>query len=158
VNDCPVRMMGPLASMADAFRADLVRLGYHSKPLSNQLLLAADVSGWMHEKGIGLDCLTAERMEEFFRHRVAGGARVLYSVRALNPLLRFLREQGAVPEAPVIRLEGPFEALLASFGLYLAEERGLAEFTQERYVQWSRKFLMASLSDGRVGVETLRGP
>jgi site-specific recombinase XerD len=142
--------------MAEVFRADLVRLGYRAKPLKNQLLLAADVDEWMHKEGIGLDCLTAERVEDFVRQRVAGGARVLYSVRALDPLLRFLRKQGAVPEAAPIRLEGPFETLLASFGLYLAEERGLAAFTQERYVQWSRKFLTVSLSDGRVGIETLR--
>jgi site-specific recombinase XerC len=73
---------------------------------------------------------------------------VLADVRIaqLGPVLRFLREVGAVPAADSAVDAGPVEAVLAEFRGWLAEERSLSAATVRCYGTQARAFL-ASLAE-----------
>jgi integrase len=68
--------------------------------------------------------------------------------------LEYLREVGAVP-LPVSTVDGPVERLLAEFGRYLLDERGLTERTVGHYVPAARLFLASGAGGDLGGLERL---
>ena len=72
--------------------------------------------------------------------------------RALQPLLSYLRELGAVPPATAVVPQEPVDALLARFGGWLSRERGLAPATVSSYLYQARPF--AAACAGQPGVLT----
>lgn len=141
-----VVVRGPLAVHAVGFGEYLVATGYTPKARGRQQRLVQHLSGWLEDAGLGVDGFTDQRILEYVAERRAQGHRELHSVRALVPLLGYLRRRGALAEASSASPppEGPAEELLAAFGNYLRQERGLAEFTVGRYSQWAGAFLEAT--------------
>ena len=131
---------GPLGPYAAGYREWLAGRGYLPGQVGRQLRLFADISRWLAESGAGTDALTGDGLAEYAGVRRAGG-QFLYSARALIPLLRYLRELGVIPAAAPRGPEGAVGEMLAGFGRYLAEERGLSGFTAGRYEYWARRFL-----------------
>ena len=67
---------------------------------------------------------------------------MLRSGRALEPLLGYLREFGAVPPAVARVPQEPVDVLLARFGGWLSGERGLAPATVSSYLYQARPFAL----------------
>jgi integrase/recombinase XerD len=134
-----VQVSGSLAPYAEGFRRDLAAKGYHPQVIGRQARLMADLSTWLQGRSSG--ALTAEVIEDYLRARRATGCRDLVSVRALAPLLGYLRGIGAAPgaAAPVARTGA--EALLAEFSGYLTRERGLSPASVTSYLRHARPFL-----------------
>jgi site-specific recombinase XerD len=73
------------------------------------------------------------------------------SVRALAPLLGFLRRVGAVPMPPEVVRTGPLEVLTARFAEYLRTQRGLAAATVRSYT--SQAAVLLAWRIDRHGIE-----
>ena len=96
---CRVRVTGPLAMYADGFRADLASRGYAAGSADRNLRTLAHVSRWMDGQGLSAGQLSAARLEEFLKARRREGYHHALSIRAVMPLVSYLRRAGvaAVP-------------------------------------------------------------
>lgn len=99
------------------------------------------LSAWLAAQGFVVTDLTVEVVERYVAARRLRHSN-MRSVRALAPLLGFLRRVGAVPmpldAAPV----GPVGLLAARFGEYLHTQRGLAPATVVSYTSQAAVFLV----------------
>ena len=96
-----VRVCGPLELYARGFGAELLRLGYTRISAGFQLYLMAHLSRWLVEESSGLAELTPSVVERFLSARRATGYTNYRTSKALEPLLKYLRNLGAVPLPPV---------------------------------------------------------
>ena len=99
---CQVRVTGPLAGYADGFRADLAAQGYAAGSADRNLRTMAHVSRWMQDGGLSAGQLSIPRLAEFLRARRREGYHHALSIRAVMPLVSYLRRAGvaAVPADP----------------------------------------------------------
>lgn len=146
-----VRFSGQLESYAEGFAAELARQGY--KPATGikpQLFLVSHLSRWLTERGLEAWVLvSSEVVEEFFAVRRAAGYANHRTVKALAPLLAYLRALGLVGPAPVAELS-PAQVLLERYRGYLTSERGLTAATARGYVDAVRRFVTAREVDGEL--------
>jgi site-specific recombinase XerD len=118
------------------FAAELVGLGYARQSVEAQLRLMNHVSLWLESECLAGGDLSIEVIERFVaarRCRRGRGDGNLRSVRALVPLLGFLRRVGAAPVPSVVAPVGPAMLLTTRFAQCLRTERGLAEATVASY-------------------------
>jgi integrase/recombinase XerD len=149
-----VQVVGPLASFAAGFAAELERLGYTRDAVALQLLLMAQLSDWLARERLTASALTPGRVEAFAAARRAAGHGTHRSAKALAALLEYLRRLGVVP--PVVDAEATVvEALLARYRVFLRVERGLTAGTTRGYVDAVRPFLEGRLD--AAGELELRG-
>lgn len=149
-----VRVPGPLAPFAAAFKTTLLEAGYTPLSAVNQLRLMVHLSRWLAARGLSAADLTGERAEEYLADRRAAGYRGLITHRALTPLLDLLAAAvGARPEAAAVE---PVRVppLVASFERYLLVERGLAPCTVQAYVARAGRFVAEYTVDGDVSTVT----
>ncbi len=144
-------LYGPLARYASGYGLWLSERGYSRWTIAHRLWQLDLLSRWLEREGLSPDELTRERVVEFLAARRAGGYSTWLSVRSTALPLEYLRELGAVPaELARAAVDDPIERLLADYGRYLLDERGLAEHTVlARYVPAARLFLSS-----RVGSES----
>ncbi|WP_433709403.1 tyrosine-type recombinase/integrase [Nocardia sp. CA-084685] len=96
---------------------------------------------------------------EFLRERRARGLRIGVTVRALAPILGYLRRLGVAPPHSAVAAVTPQDVLLAEYRDYLEAERGLSAGTITHYLRCARVFLtwlpepcgsLSGLSSGQV--------
>ena len=136
-----VRVCGPLVPFRDGFVEELGRSGYTPLSAANQVRLFAHVSRWMASGGLDVEALCEAEAELFLADRRAEGYTSFHSLRALEPLLGFLRSVGAIPERVVVGPVGPVEELVDGYRCWLVEERALTVSTVERRVRTAWLFL-----------------
>lgn len=141
-NPHSVRFRGPLVPHVDGFWAELMRQGYALSSGRAHLFLAAHVSRWLADRGLGTGDLTQERIVRFAVHRRGQGYRHLITPRALEPLLRYLRRVGIAPP-PALPPATPVDHFVREYGNYLAAERGLVPTTIRQYTEFARRFIAA---------------
>jgi integrase/recombinase XerD len=134
-----VRVCGPLAAHADGFYSWLVERRFYA-PLTavGHLRLMAHASRWLVSRDLDGAALTDELLLEFVAARRAAGYCNLRTLRALGPLVAYLRQVGAAPEP--VSAATPAD-LLQSFRRYLTVERRLVAGSVDNYVQNARRFL-----------------
>lgn len=138
---------GPLGPFAAGFATALEEAGYAHRSRVGHRLLLAGLSRWLEQRGMGVRQVDEALLEEFLRdHRVSGHA-AGRSVRALAPLLGYLRRVGAVPALVPMSPVGPVEVLLADYRVYLRGERGLTVGTIERELSLAGPFLRGRVHD-----------
>jgi integrase/recombinase XerD len=157
-----VGVPGRLGPVVSGFAAELSRQGYKPQPVGKQLGLLAALSGWLAAEGVAASELSSEVAERFCAARRAAGHTDRATVRALDPLLRYLRGLGAAPPASGPAPAGPVEELLSNFRRYLEHERGLVPEAARGYVDKVRPFVArfdgpGGLDLGRVDVAEVRG-
>ena len=140
-----VRVTGPLLVYVAGFREELAGQGYRSDAVTGQLRLMAHLSRWLADHGLQASQLCLVELERFVECRSQDHTQHRSS-QALVPLLRYLRELGAVP-APVIETT-PVEELLDRYRAHLVAVRGLAPSTTRRYVSAARAFLSEQTGQG----------
>ena len=59
------KVSGPLAVLAEGFRAELDRLGYKTSSREFKLAEVAQLSAWLERKGLGTRDVCSARLEEF---------------------------------------------------------------------------------------------
>jgi integrase/recombinase XerD len=154
---------GPAASHIDGFADWLHRRGYRPATLDTTLRSLAGWTDWMRSAGFGADdmpagldaCAAALRERPRVRH---GRGPNRKSLEAARLLLRFLREQGALP--PVAAAPSPAERwpVLGEFRAWARQHRGLAETSIDAYQRILAELLASVGDDPRAyTAEALRG-
>lgn len=137
-----VVLVGPLAPFREVFQDELRAGGYTQRSAVPQLRQMGRLSRWLQEQALTAAELNERRVEEFLEVQRAGGRhRSQWSRVGLRCLLEVLREQGVAPGCAATSGYSATEALLASFGRYLLQERGLAAGTACGYVAHASQFL-----------------
>jgi integrase/recombinase XerD len=150
-----VRMTGPLAPHATGLAGELARLGFTEMSARAQLGLAAHLSRWLADSGLGTMALTAPVAEEYLAARRAAGYTAYLTPKALAPLLGYLRELSVAPEAETAAPATRAEALLERYRRYLLAERGLREKVARGYVDSVRPFVASCAAAGGVDLRWL---
>lgn len=145
-----VRVTGPLALHVPGFRAELDERRYTRGSIANQLQLTAQLSRWMHARGLGIGDLTAVRCAEFFALR---RARVQRSSGVSPSALRVLFDHLA--DLDVLPAEQPAAAdavsvMLERFSTFLRNERGMVAGSIANHVRVARRFVSGFVSAGEI--------
>lgn len=141
-----VRVPGPLASFALGFADELVQQGYASGSIEKQLVVLAHLSRWLLAQGLGAADLHASVVDLFLSARRAAGYTSFFSIKALRPILDYLRSQDAAPEPTANVVTGAVDLILERFRHYLTVERALSNETARAYIPAVRPFLDRSAS------------
>lgn len=150
-----VRFRGPLVPHVDEFWAELMRQAYAPLSARNQLRVAAHVSRWLDDRGMGVVDLTGDCVERFAAYRRRQGYTHFLTPRACAPLLGYLRRVGAAPS--VSPSEAPLDVFVRGYGDYLAGERGLTPSTVRGYTDFARRFAVECRGGARLRWERI-GP
>ena len=150
---------GPLAPFADGLRRELAGQGYALDTVVDHVHLLADLSDWLSGRGLTGAGLTSEVAQEFLSERRARGHRVGVTIRAVTPILGYLRGLGVAPTYSAVAAVTPQDVLLVEYRHYLEAERGLSAGTVTHYLRCARVFLtwlpgscesLSGLSSGQV--------
>jgi integrase/recombinase XerD len=136
-----VRIGGARAPLVEGFRIALQSDGYTPHGCIKQLHLFAHLSRWLEDERLELADLDRESVERFFRDRREIGHTKLISVRAADPMLRYLRGLGFITDTRPPELHDPVQELLARYHRYLVLERGLRPDSARSYAVNIRPFL-----------------
>lgn len=147
---------GPLGCYAAGFAADLATRGWSTDSIYRHLQLMRELSAWMSGQGLDVGQLSPSAAERFVP-AVRVRRRRLASVRALAPVLGYLRDQGALPEPDGVPASER-DALLAAYQRYLRGERGLSEATVRTYSWFAAAFLDKVGDPLREALAGLTGP
>lgn len=148
-----VRISGPLSAFATGFADELANQGYRPGPACQQMRLLAHLSRWLGGEGLGAGDLHVSEVERFLRARRAAGYKDFLSIKAMQPILAFLRGLGMVPMPPLPLSSGPVETMLERYCRYLTVERGLGSGTARVYVDAVRLFLQGRISPDGLALE-----
>lgn len=135
-----VQISGPLTKYARGFEAALLRAGFVPSSAAGQLRLVAHLSRWLENNGHTLPDLTNEQIDTFLKERKATHT-ALFTRRALQHLLNWLVEEGAIPAQVANGPQSEMLAVLRRFETYLLVERRIQESTTEAYVSRVNRFL-----------------
>ncbi len=149
------KVPGPLAGLADGFRAELDRLGYTPSSREFKLAEVAKLSAWLESRGLGAGDICRARIEEFLSDLAARPGRAPTLV-AMRPLLAWLGRLGLATDDPPPP-PGPLDALMGRYRHWMMTDRQLAARTIRRYEQGARLFLKSQVGQGGnpAGVEGL---
>ena len=150
-----VCVTGPLAPHARGFAAELVRLGFTRYSAQKQLQLAAHVSRWLGDAGLGTAELNARAVDGFLAARRAAGHGEFVTPKALAPLLGYLRGLGVVPQPVPAAPQTLAEQLLADYRGWLLTERGLRVKVARGYVDSVAPFVTTHAGRGEAGLRDL---
>ena len=144
-----VRVSGPLSAFATGFADHLTQQGYSPQQARIQLLLLNHLSNWLVSEGLDVGELRAKEVEQFQLSRYEAGYRFLLSIRAMQPILGYLRGLGIAPAASSPPASGVLEAVLERYRGYLILERGIRNESASRYIDLMRPILQTKvLPDG----------
>jgi integrase/recombinase XerD len=138
---------GPLEAYAGGFVEELFRQGYSRSGAEQHVCFIAHLDRWLTGEGIALGSLTGSVLERYLGQRRASGYVEYRSLKAVQPLLAYLRPLDLLPVAEPVVL-GPVEELLGRYREYLLIERGLTVGTARGYVDCVRPFIKARLRGG----------
>jgi site-specific recombinase XerD len=142
------RKAGLLGPQVEGYRAWLTGRGYTPGTIKNMLNDLGQVGRWLSAEGLGARQVSEELMAAFLVTRREAGQRRVPGMRAMAPLLRYLREVEVAPAAEPLLT--PLGALLGRYRSWLVDERGLAATTVRRYENTARRFLQEQASAGEV--------
>jgi site-specific recombinase XerD len=140
------KVPGPLAVLADGFRAELDRLGYTPSSREFKLAEVAKLSAWLESRGLGAGDICRARIEEFLSDLAARPGRAPTLV-AMRPLLAWLGRLGLAQDDP-LPAPGPLDVLMGRYRRWMVTDRQLAARTIRRYEQGARLFLQSQARQG----------
>ncbi|MGH3984442.1 MAG: tyrosine-type recombinase/integrase [Pseudonocardiaceae bacterium] len=133
------RKAGRLGPQVEGYRCWLAQRGYTPGTVRNMLNDLGRVGRWMSGAGLEAAQLDEDVLVAFLDARHAAGHRRVPGIRAMVPLLSYLRETGLTPA--VRPSQTPLGALLGRYRFWLVGDRGLAATTVQRYENTARRFL-----------------
>ena len=101
-----VSVFGPLAPFAEGFLHSLLKVGYTQDSAASQLQLIAHLSRWLVAEGLDVHSLHQNDLERFFHVRHRAGYTHNVSLKAMLPMLTYLRTQGISLSLPLLRRRG----------------------------------------------------
>jgi integrase/recombinase XerD len=149
-----VRVVGPLGPYARGFAGELARLGFTRGSAQKQMGLAAHLSRWLGDAGLGVADLTTPVVGGFLAARRAT-YRDLLTAKALVPLLGYLRGLGVAPQLESRAPQSVAAVLLECYRCWLLAERGVGVKVACGYVDAVRPFVAAHAVSGDAGLREL---
>jgi site-specific recombinase XerD len=140
------RKPGLLGLHVEGYRAWLAGRGYAPPTVVNMLTVLGHLGRWMPGEGLVTAELGEDAMAAFVAAWLAAGRGRAPGPRGMRPLLSYLREAGVTPAARPP--QGPLEALLGDYRIWMVRERGLAAATVARYEGTARCFLQQQAMAG----------
>lgn len=148
---------GPLAPYLAAFAGSLKQQGYAPRYLQRQVMLAADFSRWLQQRGIGRRRIAGDHRSQYLRWRRQRRRPSQGDPAALAHVIDFLRGERVLPAAKqASRQPTPAEAWVQAYAQYLREDRGLAEATVRNYAPFIDRFLTSRFGTGAVQLARLQ--
>jgi integrase/recombinase XerD len=141
-----VRVSGPLSELAAGFTDHMVQRGYRPISARKHIWLFNHLSNWLVSEGLGVEELGAKEVERFQRNRYEAGHTYLPSIRAMEPILGYLRGLGIAPTVSPAATTGALEVVLERYRSYLMIERGVQRTTACRYIGHVRPFLQTRVT------------
>jgi integrase/recombinase XerD len=148
-----IRVSGPLAAFAPGFAEELARQGYTLNSERLHVRLLAKLSRWLLDQGLGAGDLHTSEVDRFLRARRTAGYTSLLSIRALRPILDYLRALEVAPSPAVNVVTDPLEVALERYRRYLTVVRALANSTASGYVRSARPFLASRVLPNGLGLD-----
>lgn len=136
-----VAIAGPLECYAEGLAAHLLSLQYTRLSARNLLYVFAHLSRWLAARKLDAGSLTSKRVSTFLRSRRRAGYTAKCSPRALDVVLGYLREVGALPDERHVEPRTALERVLAGYAEHLTQERALAASTIRQRIGTAAKFL-----------------
>lgn len=150
-----VSVRGPLGPFASGFLNALVELGYTPNSASSQLHLMAHLSRWLVVQRIDVHTLRDTDIERFLSTRRRAGYASWLSVKAMGPMLTYLKGKG-ISVHPSAEIAGrPVNAAVECYRQYLLRERGLRQRTVKLYCSAVRLFVQSHPSGDTINWKTL---
>lgn len=152
----PSRMHeGPLGSYTGPFAKQLTDQGYARYTARYQLHLVVDFSRWLEQQRVTVNDITTEHIKCYLQQR--GRQRRIREgdAFALQRLLDLLRQEGVIAEKTVPIVQTPAELSADEFGVYLRQERALAESTITKYLKIISRFLKDRFATGEAKLSIL---
>lgn len=147
---------GPLAKHLTTFATFLSDQGYAPYTVHRQVYLAACFSRWLKQQGIGLQDVTCDQTKQYLRDRAQSLKPCRGDDAALQHLIGFLRDVGAIPvENTYSPSLSPAACYVHAYQQYLREVRGLAETSIHNYIPFIRCFLEARFAQGSITLSDL---
>lgn len=147
---------GPLAAHLSLFTQSRSVQGYAPGSIHRQVLLAADFSHWLKQRGVPLRHVGSDHLSRYLRDRTRRARPCLGDTAALRYLLDFLRGEGVIaPEKIAARRLTPAEHCAHAYAEYLRDARALARATIINYVPFIRGFLTGRFGAGPVRLAQL---
>ncbi|MBV8541803.1 MAG: tyrosine-type recombinase/integrase [Pseudonocardiales bacterium] len=150
-----VGMVGPLGPYARGFAAELARLGFTKLSAQKQMELAAHLSRWLGDAGLGVADLATPVVGGFLAGRRTSGYRQYLTAKALAPLLGYLRGLGVAPQPESPAPRSVSAVLLEDYRCWLLTERGLGVKVAGGYVDAVAPFVTAHAVRGEAGLREL---
>ncbi len=159
VND-DVILSRPLEGPLSAYIAEFAKWardeGYTLYSRHRKVLLAARFSRWLGQQTVGVNCISSDHLDRYWRSRTCHMQIHRGDAATLNQFISFLRLNGVVPTEKSPRRElTPVELAIDVFKYYLRSERSLAEATVANYVPFIHRFLTDRFGDGPVTLSRL---
>lgn len=140
------RKAGQLTAQVEGYRDWLTQRGYTPDTIRNMLKDLGQVGLWLSAEGLDATELDQTLIARFVATRREAGTRRVPGLRAMAPLLTYLREAGvakaAQPSATAL------EVLLEQYRSWMVQDRNLASPTVLRYENTARRFLQEQATDG----------
>src|SRR5258708_3155462 len=134
---------GPLSEFAVGFADHMTREGYNPRQARMQLWLLNSLSNWLTAESLSAGDLCAKHVERFQHDRCAAGYKFLLSMKAMQPILKYLRGLGVVPAVSTPPVSGPGEETPERYRNYLLLARGIVNGTAGRDIEVALPFLHA---------------
>lgn len=152
------RKPGRLRPVVAGYASWLAAREYTVLTADNMLAELGALGRWMEQEGVEPGKLDQAGIERYLAARRASGLRRVPSLRAMHPLVSFLREAGVMAGAEGRPELTPLERFIAEYRDWLIGERALAEPTVVRYERLARRFIAGRVSDaGELDVAGLTG-
>jgi integrase/recombinase XerD len=136
----------------------LEREGYTPHGTIKQLHLFAHLSRWLEAERLAVADLDHASPWRGSSATVANGHTKLISLRAADPMLRYLRGLGFIADTTRPVLGDPVEELLARYQRYLVVERGLLPDSARSYAVNVRPFVEGLTGPSGIELDRLDGP
>ena len=150
-----VRVAGPLEPYAQGLAVELGRLGFTPVSARLQMQVAAHLSRWLAQAGLGAAALDGPVTDRYLAARRAAGYTAYLTPRALCPLLGYLRRLGVAPEPVAPQPATAAEVLLEAYRAWLLSERGVQPEVARGYLDLVRPFAERHAADGSAGLGAL---
>ena len=152
-----VFVSGPFAAFREGFLRSLLKWGYTPDSAANQLHLMAHLSRWLASEGLDVHTFRESDLQRYFQFRRHAGYTHCLSMKAMLPMLTYLRAEGITFAASNGVSRGPIDFAIGQYRDYLVHERGLAQLTIHNYINAVRPFLVRELSrdGGKINWESL---
>ena len=151
------RKPGRLGPFVAGYASWLAAREYTALTADNMLAELGALGRWMDQESVEPGHLDQAGIERYLAARRTSGLRRVPSLRAMHPLVSFLREAGVMAAVDGWSELTPPEQFIAAYRDWLVGERALAEPTVVRYERLACRFMAGRASDSGLDVAGLTG-